>query len=166
MSRIQKLLTWFENISSGFCLVVGFGLMFYEVVMRYVFDSPTTWINEVSTVLVVWSVFLGLSLGLRDHHHISADILYAILPIAAQKWMDYLSNLIGAIFCIILTYTSLVLVNNMILSARVSTVTGIPLWSYNLILPVAGFMFMIRFLEGIWKTYCSNKNNQLGGGNH
>jgi C4-dicarboxylate transporter DctQ subunit len=164
MKGFRKYFTWFEDIFSSVFLIIGFGLMLYEIIMRYVFDSPTTWINEVSTALVVWSVFLGLSLALRDNRHIGVDLFYAALPRSIRKWIDYFANVLGVVFCIVFTCNALVLIKNMVVSARLSVETEVPLWIYNLVLPIAGVMFMLRFIERIWKIHRSDHYNNTGGG--
>ena len=156
MRKINKFYALFEDISSGFFMLVGMVIMFYEVVMRYVFDSPTTWINEVSTIMVVWGVLLGLSLALRDNHHISVDILYVVLPPAVRKLIDYFANLMGIIFCLLFTYNAFILARNTFVSAQLSIETNIPEWIYYVVLPISGLMFMIRFIENIWHVHCTD----------
>lgn len=153
MGKLQKAFTWFEDISSAIFFIVGIGLMLYEVIMRYVFGSPTTWINEISTILVLWSVFLGLSLALRDDHHVSADIIYSLLPAAIRKWVDYFANLMGTVFCVFFVFYSIILVHNLLGSGQTSIETGVPMWLYMLVLPAAGVMFGIRFIEKLWNIH-------------
>jgi C4-dicarboxylate transporter DctQ subunit len=153
MRTAEKILRWFEDFSSILCFVTGMALMLYEVIMRYVFSNPTTWINEISTSLVVWGVFLGLSLALRDNHHVSADILYAIVPAKFRKIMDYFANTVGTIFCIFFVYYSITLVYSLLNSRQVSIETGLPMWIFVAVLPVSGIMFGIRFIERLWGTH-------------
>ncbi|BCJ86764.1 TRAP transporter small permease [Effusibacillus dendaii] len=151
MKKGQRGYRLFEDLSSGLFLVTGFLLMFYEVVMRYVFNSPTTWVNEISTMFVVWGVLLGLSLGLRDNHHISVDILYEFLPGKVRRLIDFIANLAGLVFCLFFTYNGIILVGRGIKSSQVSIETGIPIWVYYLVVPISGVMFGIRFLTKIYE---------------
>lgn len=153
MKHPQKFFTLFEDISSSLFFLAGIGLMLYEVIMRYVFSSPTTWINEISTNLVIWGVFLGLSLALRDDHHVSVDIVYSVLPAPIRKLIDYFANIVGIGFCVFFVIYSLKLLNNLLNSRQVSIETGIPMWVFILILPIAGAMFGIRFLEKLWNIH-------------
>lgn len=166
MSGIKKIYTFLEDFSSAIFLIVGLGLMFYEVIMRYVFDSPTTWINETASILVVWGILFGLSVGLRDNHHISVDIFYAILPKKMQKAVDIFANLVGIGFCIFLTYNGVLLVEHTFESGQVTMDTRTPYWIYYLVIPISGLMFMVRFIDKLVKII---KNEDTGGhldGNH
>ncbi|MFD2211570.1 TRAP transporter small permease [Virgibacillus halophilus] len=158
-----KIFGWFEDISTILCFVMGMGLMLYEVIMRYIFSNPTTWINEISTSLVVWGVFLGLSLALRDEHHVSADILYAVLPVKLRRLLDYFANTVGIIFCAFFVYYSTSLVYSLLNSRQISIETGLPMWIFVAILPLSGTLFGIRFIERIWITY---RSDYKSGGNN
>jgi C4-dicarboxylate transporter, DctQ subunit len=155
MSKTNKMFSLIEDVSSTLFLVVGLGLMFYEVVMRYVFDSPTTWINETASILVVWAILLGLSVGLRDNHHISVDIFYVLFPPQIRKAIDMFANVVCILFCIFFVYNGCVLVLHTLESGQVTMDTRIPMWIYYTVVPISGLMFMVRFIERlirVWKT--------------
>ncbi|MCL6558960.1 MAG: TRAP transporter small permease subunit [Firmicutes bacterium] len=40
----------------------------------------------------MWGILLGLSVALRDGHHIKVDMLYNILPVKVKKWVSVFSN--------------------------------------------------------------------------
>lgn len=42
-------------------------LSFAQVVSRYIFSFSITWAQELITYLLVWLVFMGCSMGLRDN---------------------------------------------------------------------------------------------------
>lgn len=167
LNIIKKIYSLLEDFSSGIFFITGLGLMFYEVLMRYVFDSPTTWINETASIIVVWGILLGLSIGLRDNHHISVDIFYTILPKRIQKIVDIFANLVGISFCIFFIYNGIELVTHTFESGQVTMDTRMPFWIYYLVIPISGLTFMIRFIERIINVL-NNKNPEGGhlDGNH
>ncbi|TCP17902.1 C4-dicarboxylate transporter DctQ subunit [Scopulibacillus darangshiensis] len=153
MRKIYKYYSLFEDLLSGLFMIAGFLLMMYEVIMRYVFNSPTTWINEVSSIIVVWAVLLGLSLTLREGRHISVDLLYVALPRRIQKIFDTFANIVGALFCIFFTNYGIVTVNQAYSTHQLSIETGVPMWIYYVVIPISGVMFLLRFIENIVKIY-------------
>ncbi|WP_126425097.1 TRAP transporter small permease [Brevibacillus marinus] len=163
MSKRNKIYSLLEDLSSALFLLAGLGLMFYEVVMRYVFDSPTTWINETSSVLVVWGILLGLSVGLRDNHHISVDILYVLLPPNMRKGMDLFANTVCILFCLFFVYNGVVLVNHTMESGQVTMDTRIPMWIYYTVIPISGLMFMVRFIDRFIKVWKTDYHQTAGG---
>ncbi|WP_066074615.1 TRAP transporter small permease [Neobacillus soli] len=157
MNKWNKRYSLFEDIFSGVFLIGGLALIFYEVIMRYIFNSPTTWITEISAVMVTWGILLGMSVALRDKHHISVDILYTLLPQFLQRKIDYFANIIGVIFCLFFTWGGIELIKNAFESGQTSMDTGIPLGFYYFVIPISGILFMVRFIGNIYEVWSSRK---------
>jgi TRAP-type C4-dicarboxylate transport system permease small subunit len=51
-----------------------------QVVMRYVFNIPLVWSEEISIALFSWIVLLAGSMGIREGFHVSITLLPAALP--------------------------------------------------------------------------------------
>ena len=51
-----------------------------EVVLRYLFGHSLIFTDELSRYLMVWIVFLGSALAIRDEAHIRINILSRRLP--------------------------------------------------------------------------------------
>jgi TRAP-type mannitol/chloroaromatic compound transport system permease small subunit len=67
-------------------------IMFYEVVMRYVFEAPTLWVNEMSLWLAgMIYLFAGLY-AMQQRSHIRIFILYDIAPRWLQRTFDVIST--------------------------------------------------------------------------
>lgn len=68
--------------------LVSMGIMIYEVVMRYVFDSPTIWVHETTIFLcAICFVFGGLH-SVSRNGHIRVVLLYDYLPAHIKRWFD------------------------------------------------------------------------------
>lgn len=161
MAVIKKIYTFFEDFSSSLFFIAGLLLMFYEVIMRYIFNDPTSWINETASIIVVWGILFGLSVALRDNHHIAVDIFYTLLPRKIQKAVDIFANIVGIGFCIFLAYYGAELVLHNFESGQVTMDTRTPYWIYYLVLPISGLMFLIRFIERLKKVI---NNESIEGG--
>lgn len=67
------------TVSIGFVLgwalfVMGF-LITYEVIMRYVFISPTTWVSEITQQIQIWLVFMGAAVVLKSRDMITIELI-------------------------------------------------------------------------------------------
>lgn len=60
---------------SLFIVLVVLSLV-YEVVMRYVFSSPTAWSFDVTYMLCSLFIVMGLGYNLQVKGHVSVDIIY------------------------------------------------------------------------------------------
>ncbi|MBI4590857.1 MAG: TRAP transporter small permease subunit [Candidatus Rokubacteria bacterium] len=67
---------WLERLAllGGVLLVTVSGLIGYEVVARYLFNAPTTWILDVSIYLTMGATFLAAGHTLRAGAHIRMDL--------------------------------------------------------------------------------------------
>ncbi len=79
-------------------------VMMFEVVMRYVFESPTLWANELS-LWIAGYVFLTSGLyAMQQRSHIRIYLLYDMMPRAIQRLFDCISTLLIVTFAFFLIY--------------------------------------------------------------
>ena len=80
--KLNKLLDIIDKVNERVGTVVAFGLivmmfiMLYEVVARYVFDSPTIWAWDVNGLLFSAVLVLGGGYVLLHRGHVRLDILF------------------------------------------------------------------------------------------
>ena len=73
--RIIDGISEFTGKLSAWCLfLIGF-FVTYEVVMRYVFISPTVWVDEISRVLQVWVVYLAAAYVLKHREMVTIEVI-------------------------------------------------------------------------------------------
>ena len=63
-------ITWFLEILSEFALLGLLLLVFHEVVVRYVFESPTIFSVEISEYLLVFISFASAAWVLKEDRHV------------------------------------------------------------------------------------------------
>lgn len=79
-------------------------VMIYEVVLRYVFEAPTLWANELSLWLAGF-IFLCAGLyAMQQRSHIRIFLLYDICPRWLQRTFDCISTLLIVVFAFFLIY--------------------------------------------------------------
>jgi TRAP-type C4-dicarboxylate transport system permease small subunit len=52
-----------------------FACVFVQVVLRYGFDRPTVWSDELARYLFVWCAFLGWIVAARRRSHLAVDVI-------------------------------------------------------------------------------------------
>jgi len=79
-------------------------VMLYEVVLRYVFEEPTLWANELSLWLAGF-VFLTAGLyAMQQRSHIRIFLLYDVTPRWVQRLFDCISTFLIILFAAALIY--------------------------------------------------------------
>ncbi|SON58498.1 TRAP-type mannitol/chloroaromatic compound transport system, small permease component (plasmid) [Hartmannibacter diazotrophicus] len=84
-------------LASPLLLIVGITL--YEVVSRYLFGSPTIWVNEAALFLsaLVYLVAGVYVMALDDHLRIS--VIYDVVPRPVQRLFDLITLAAALVFC-------------------------------------------------------------------
>ncbi len=152
VKRFEKIWAIIEDVLSSVFLFAGLTIIFFAVIMRYVFNSPWAWADDVSRYLVVWGIFFGASVALRLEEHIKIDFLYDLLAKIhghLAKALDVAANLIGLIFFAFLVYASSTLIAKAYESGQIVIGIQLPVWILYLILPIMGVMMMARLILNI-----------------
>lgn len=102
--------TWIDRLSivisriAMFLTAVIVAVMFYEVVMRYLFEAPTLWVNEMSLWLAGMVYLIAGLYVMQQRGHIRIFILYDLLPRGWQRACDTVSTLLIVIFAAAIVY--------------------------------------------------------------
>ena len=104
LGRIAAMLSRVEEwILSLMVLQMGLSI-FLQVVMRYVFHSAITWLDELVHIEVVFLTFFGASLGIKYGAHISVDALKNVVKGRAVHLLDALNHLAIAVYSGLVIY--------------------------------------------------------------
>lgn len=80
-----------------------------EVISRYVFDSPTSWVHE-STVFLIAIIFaLGGPIALARDKHIRVRIIYDTVSEQTRKKLDLFNSVVTFLFAVSMSYAAFVL---------------------------------------------------------
>ncbi len=130
-----------------------------EVVLRYLFGHSLIFTDELSRYLMVWIVFLGSALAIRDEAHIRINILSRRLPHQFQRLMTVCSHGLTLIFLVILTVEGIKILPRQLYQMCV-TFNASLFWFY-LAIPV-GCILMIIFQLPVIKSAICGKLNEAG----
>ena len=89
------------RLAEGVAVLVLLGMtaiVCYEVISRFVFNAPTTWVTEISTYMFVALVFLGLSVAQRAGAHIQVEILVTHLSATRRNQLEIIGLWVGLVF--------------------------------------------------------------------
>ena len=92
------------SASAGFVAAIALAVMTvivgYEVVSRFVFNAPTTWVTEISTYIFVAIVFLGLAEAQRANAHIKVDLLVDRLSKQTRHFLELIGLWLGLLLIV------------------------------------------------------------------
>jgi len=106
MSALKWLERHFEEVICCTCLVIIAVSVFSQVVARYVFEIALHWTEEVAAVSMVWAVYMGASLCVRERYHIRIVIAVQSLPSRFGRYTIFIADLCWAFFSILMIKVS------------------------------------------------------------
>ena len=138
MKKLKWLILHIEEIIAGTALAVMMCAIFYNVIMRYCFRSPTKWADELSMICLAWLTFMGAASAYKKNLHFGIDIILDKLPVRGRMLLRQVTNLVFVVLFGFVTYLGFNLYQN---AVKVFNYTG---WSYKIMdaaLPL-GFLSM------------------------
>ena len=80
------------------------GLVLLAVVLRYVFNDPLTWGEELIVGLFTWMVFVGAAAAVRSHMHIRIDVMAPVFRNPKMNWLNTLTLIIGIVIIVTMVW--------------------------------------------------------------
>lgn len=151
MNKLIRPLEWIENGIAVLSMATVSLLVFGNVISRYGFNYTPIWSEELSRFLVVWSIFIGVSIGVRKNQHIGVDALIRFLPHKLLLASEILLNLIGVVVIGALIYTSIDFLKQTMEFEQLSPAMRIPMYIPYIAMPVGLSFSIIHFINNIVK---------------
>lgn len=128
MNGIKYLNKAFVYLSAALMATLSV-IVFYEVLARYVFNSPTIWVNEISSYILQFIVFFTMGYLLIKDEHLKVTFILDRFHGKAKKALRIFNNLL------VLPYAGALLVYGWVVTERAyamestsPTLLAVPLW--------------------------------------
>lgn len=82
-------------------------IAFWQILCRYVFRSSNGWTQEISTLLFVWTTFLGGVLAIRSGSQIAMKVLVNRFPDRLRYFLTLLSAIVCEMFYFLLSFAGI-----------------------------------------------------------
>jgi TRAP-type mannitol/chloroaromatic compound transport system permease small subunit len=154
-TRITDKLEWL-NIRAGefvaYWAVISVFVYYYEVIARYVFNSPTNWVHESMFLMYGMQYVLCGAYAYREDQHVRVDVFYSQFSPRGKAIADIITSVFFFIFILTLTWTGARFAMDAINNSEVSfTEWGIQYWPVKLALPVGAALMAIQGLSKLIK---------------
>ncbi|MFO1139670.1 MAG: TRAP transporter small permease [Paracoccus sp. (in: a-proteobacteria)] len=98
--NVLDLIAIFLGRVSMVLILLLVGVIGWEVLMRYAFEAPTLWANELSLWITGFVIFLSGIAAQQQRIHIRIDIVHAGLPRRWQRICDLVTALAATVFAL------------------------------------------------------------------
>jgi TRAP-type mannitol/chloroaromatic compound transport system permease small subunit len=151
-SRVRTPLTDFVDKINGFVgefvaywSLIAVFVYYYEVLARYVFNSPTNWAHESMFLMFGAQYLLSGGYAFREDSHVRVDVLYVMLPDRVKVILDLATSVFFFLFAGALLVTGYIFVRDAIGYWEVSfTEWAIQYWPVKLALPLGALLILLQ----------------------
>lgn len=141
--KIQDVLNGILSV----LMIIVLGLIFLQVLVRYVFSYSIPWSEELSRFLFIYVIFLSLNITIREKLPIRIDFLDNALKGKAKMLLRLLVEIISGIILSVLAYSGYKLFLFGFKSS--SPGLGLPLYAIYIVLPIGYALSVIETVHQI-----------------
>ncbi|WP_417842060.1 TRAP transporter small permease [Terasakiella sp.] len=147
--KLDKTLARLEDGAMIVFMGLAIALTFMQVVMRYVFNAPLFWAEEVVLYSIIVMSFIGISIGIRLGSHISVDLMDALVPEKYVPVLRIIAMVLGILFAIALVYFGSKLFLTTLDRGQLSPALRLPVATIYAIIPIAGVLSLFRYVHAL-----------------
>lgn len=152
ISIIDRLSSAGVRFSDIAVILLAF-LITYEVIARYVFNNPTGFADEVSAYLLVSIVFFAAGYVVKEHKHITVDMLYRKFSEKTKLWMDVLADFLGIlVWTVLMVEIAIVAQRSYIFSKNSTGIMETPLWIPQVVMCIGVFILVLQSFAELFKS--------------
>ena len=150
---IDGISEWVGRIDS-FLLLIVIGATFYEVIVRYFFHNPTSWSNELCSIIFAIYIMLGGAYIYSHKAHICMDILSSHYSPRVKALVDILTYFLAFSFLFVMTWKGGERMIQTIATNEHSTTVWAPsMIPFRSALPVGCALFLLQTLAQLVRNF-------------
>ena len=132
--------------------VIAVFVYYYEVMARYVFNSPTNWAHESMFLMFGMQYLLCGAFAYREDAHVRVDVIYVMLSGRAKAIMNVITSVFFFIFSVTLLWTGWIFARDSIGVWEVSfTEWAIQYWPVKMTISIGATLILLQGLARLLK---------------
>ncbi len=146
VSRLNDAL----GVVGALILVAMLLIIAIGVLMRYTFNSPISWADQVATYGLVYVTFIGAPRVLARRGHVAVDILETSLNPLRQKMLKVFVDVVGTLYC--LAFTALACRELWRVASRGAEFQDaftLPQWVVYAVIPLGAALLSLQFFANL-----------------
>lgn len=147
LDKLNKALDNLEEYFGFLTLIFASLLIFTQVVLRFAFNYSLYWSEEMARYLIIWFIFIGSSIAVREKAHATVDVLFVYLPAFHKKLLSIVASVIAIIFCVLITVSGFQTIKNVVEFSNITPALEIPMYIPYLAIPFGSSLMLYRFIQ-------------------
>ena len=151
-NRVISQINGFAGELVAYWSVIAVFVYYYEVIARYVFNSPTNWAHEAMFLMFGMQYLIAGGFCLRENAHVRVDVIYSMLSKRTQAILDVITSSFFLIFVITLLVTGWIFFHDAVETMEVSNSEWhIQYWPIKFALPLGAALLLIQGIANLVK---------------
>ncbi|MCZ7563501.1 MAG: TRAP transporter small permease subunit [Burkholderiales bacterium] len=131
----------------AWCIVILTLGTSYEVFMRYLLNSPTTWAFDMSYILYGGLFLMAGPYALSRNAHVRGDVIFRLWPQRTQGWIElvlYFLFFFPGVVSFMFAGWHYAYDAFALREVSVNSPVGVPVWPLKMLIPVAGALLTLQ----------------------
>ncbi|WP_282608151.1 TRAP transporter small permease [Pelagibius sp. Alg239-R121] len=148
---LSKLDKSFEEVICTICLSVVACSVMLQVILRFVFSSASAWAEETAVYGMIFAVYLGASMAVRERAHIRITMLVNALPRQLQIASVVLADALWFGFVVFMVTQTIEYTKLLFEVTYITPGLGIEQRWVQIVVPAALVLMLFRILQVYWR---------------
>ena len=139
-------------------------IILYSVFRRYVLNKAVPWSEELAIFLMIWIIYLGISVAAKEESHIGMFVLQDLLADTVKNYLKRFINLLIIIFLTVISYQGIML-SIAVIQQKSPAVRMSFFWPY-LSVPVGAILMIVQVVHSSCLSFIKMLNKEKYSNNH
>jgi TRAP-type mannitol/chloroaromatic compound transport system permease small subunit len=154
-TRFTDVIEW-VNVKAGeyvaYWGVIAVFVYYYEVVARFVFNSPTNWVHESMFLMFGMQYMISGAYAYKEDQHVRVDVVYTHLSVRGKAIADIVSSVFFFIFTMTMLYTGWKFAWDAVQNGETSfTEWTVQYWPVKLAIPIGAALIVLQGISKLLK---------------
>jgi TRAP-type mannitol/chloroaromatic compound transport system permease small subunit len=154
-TRFTDAIEWI-NVKAGeyvaYWGVIAVFVYYYEVVARFVFNSPTNWVHESMFLMFGMQYMISGAYAYKEDQHVRVDVVYTHLSTRGKAIADIISSVFFFIFVLTMLYTGWKFAADAVQNSETSfTEWTVQYWPVKIAIPLGAALIALQGVSKLMK---------------
>ena len=132
--------------------VISVFVYYYEVIARFVFNSPTNWVHESMFLMFGMQYMISGAYAYREDQHVRVDVVYTHFSTRGKAIADIISSVFFFIFTFTMLYTGWKFAWDAVQNSETSfTEWTVQYWPVKLTIPIGAALIVLQGVSKLVK---------------
>lgn len=148
IDKVDNSLSYIEETALVVALFICMMVLFVNVVLRSCFNFILAFPDELARYLMIYIIYLGMSIAYKKNSQLRLDLLISIFP-KAEKHFNILADMISFVAILTIIVWGFAYTKELFVNKDISSVLELPLYILYGIAPLTGIFMGFRLIRSI-----------------